>query len=126
MNNKKGLVAMVLFLIFSGILFSLGHQPIELIAWEKLADFIVDIPGWDKKGDLEGIKVEVLPKSEIWQGYVSKDGKRNLEIHFFDSAKSIMILMLIKMMMNDSKTSAFDQPIIFAIVQVLCRRPHRR
>ena len=60
------------------------HQPIELVAWEKLADFIVDILGWDKKGDIERIKGEVPPKSEVWQRYVSKDGKKSLEVNIFE------------------------------------------
>jgi hypothetical protein len=107
MRNFRRSIVLVMFfcLVSSWTPFSLGQGSIELVAWEKLADFIVDIPGWDKKGDLEGFKVEVPPKSEAWQGFVSKTGKRSLEIHIFDSAESMMILMPIKMMMNDSKTS---------------------
>jgi hypothetical protein len=88
----------------SGTLLSLGHQPIELIPWEKLVDFIVEISGWTKKGDLEGSQVEAPPKSQVIQGYVSTDGNRSLEIHIFDSAKSMIVLMPIKMMMRDGKT----------------------
>jgi len=49
--------------------------------------------------------MEVPTKSEVRQGFVSKDGKRSLEIHIFDSAKSMIILMPIKMMMHDHKDS---------------------
>ena len=95
MRNLRRVVVLMMFfcLVSSWTLFALSHGSIELVAWEKLADFIIDIPGWDKKGDLEGIKVEVPPKSEVWQGYVSKDGKRSLEVHIFDSAKSMIHLM---------------------------------
>ena len=76
----------------------------DLVPWEKLAEFVQDIPGWAKKGDLEGVKVEVPAKSEVWQRYVSENGKRTLEINIVDSAKEMMILMPLKMMMNDTKT----------------------
>lgn len=107
MRNFKRVIVFSMFfcLASSQTLLSLGHQPIELVAWEKLANFIVDIPGWDKKGDLVGSKMEAPPKSQVMQGYVSEDGRRSLEIHIFDSAKSMMILMPIRMMMNDSKTA---------------------
>jgi hypothetical protein len=82
--------------------FDIGEtQPVP---WEKLAKFIQDISGWIKKGTLEGIKVEVPAKSEVWQKYASKTGNRSLDIQIMDSAKDMINLMPHKMMMNNSKT----------------------
>ncbi len=104
-NLKRALVlTMFICLISSCTLFALGQESIELVPWEKLADFIIEISGWVKKGILEGIKVEVPTKSEVWQGYVSETGKRSLEINILDSAESMIILMPIKMMMRNGKT----------------------
>jgi len=107
MRNFRRAIVLVMFfcLVFSGTFLALGQEPIKLVPWEKLADFIIEILGWDKKGDREGFQMEVPPKSEVWQGFISKDGKRTLEIHIFDSAKSMIILMPIKMMMHDHKDS---------------------
>ena len=102
---SRTIILMLLFcLVCSWNLFALDIGQNELAPWEKLAEFVQDIPGWAKKGDLEGIKVEVPAKSEVWQRYVSNTGGRSLEIHIVDSAKEMMILMPLKMMMNDSKT----------------------
>ena len=79
-------------------------DPVGLVVIPVVADFIQDILGWIKKGDLEGIKVEVPAKSEVWQKFVSKDGNRSLEIHIMDSAKDMINLMPHKMMMSDGKT----------------------
>lgn len=104
-NFRRAIVLIVFFfLALSWASFALGKDEVEPIPWEKLADFIQEILGWSKKGDLEGIKTEVPAKSEVWQRYVSKDGKRSLEIQIMDSAKSMIVLMPIKMMMNNSKT----------------------
>jgi hypothetical protein len=105
---RKFTRAVVLFMVFclasSWTFFALDIGQTEPVPWEKLAKFIQDILGWIKKGDLEGIKVEVPAKSEVWQRYVSKTGNRSLEIHIMDSAKSTINLMPLKMMMNNSKT----------------------
>ena len=104
-NFKRAIVLMMFFcLASSGTLFALGQEPIKLVPWEKLADFIIEISGWPKKDDIEGHQMEVPTKSEVWQGYVSKTGKRSLDINILDSAESLIILMPIKMMMNSSKT----------------------
>lgn len=105
-NLKRALVLVMFFcLVSSCTLFALGHRQIELVPWEKLADFIIEISGWTKKGDLEGFQVEVPTKSEVVQGYVSDTGKRSLEIHIFDSGESMIILMPIKMMLHNRKDS---------------------
>ena len=88
-------------LAFSWTLLALGQQPIELVPWEKLADFIEELVDWTKKGDLEGIHVPVPAKSEVWQGYVAKTGQRSLEINIMDSAKSMINLIPIKGMMHN-------------------------
>ncbi len=100
----------VVILLFIGVALAwtqhvLSKEPIELVPWEKLADFIIEIPGWDKKGELEGVEVDVPSKSEVWQTYVSETGSKSLEINIFDSDKEMITLMPIKMMMNNSKTS---------------------
>jgi len=105
-NFRRAIVLMMFFcLASSGTFLALAQEPIKLVPWEKLADFIIEILDWDKKGDREGFQMEVPTKSEVRQGFVSKDGKRSLEIHIFDSAKSMIILMPIKMMMHDHKDS---------------------
>ena len=92
-------------LVFSWNGSALKKEPIELVAWEKLADFIVEPTGWTKQGELEGIQMDVPTKSEVQQSYVSMTGERSLEIHIFDSDESMIILMPIKMMMHNRDDS---------------------
>ena len=105
-NFRRAIVLMTFFcLAYSWTLLALGQEPIKLVPWEKLADFIIEMSGWIKKGDLEGSQTEVPTKSQVMQRFVSKTGKGSLEIHIMDSAKSLIILMPIKMMMHNRKTS---------------------
>jgi hypothetical protein len=104
MKNLK----IIVFVVISSCLaslnaFALGHGQTELVPWEKLADFVIEISGWDKKGDIEGVQVEVPTKSLVVQRYVAENGNRRLEIHIFDSAEHMMVLMPVKMMMQDRK-----------------------
>lgn len=105
-NFRKAVVFVMFFCLTSSwTLFALGQEPVELVPWKKLAEFIEEISGWTKKGDLEGYRMEVPTKTEAWQGFVSTTGKRSLEIHIIDSAKSMIVLMPIKMMMHSHKDS---------------------
>jgi hypothetical protein len=105
-NFRKAVVLMMFFCLASSwTLFALGQGSIQLVPWKKLAEFIEDISGWTKKGDIEGYRMEVPPKTEAWQGFVSDTGKRSLEIHIIDSAESMIVLMPIKMMMHNHKDS---------------------
>jgi hypothetical protein len=92
--------------------FLLGNEPAELIPWGELAGFIIEISGWGKKGDPEGFQVEVPAKSEAMQNFVSEIGNRSLEIHIFDSAEEMIVLMPIKMMMhNNDDSQAYAETI---------------
>lgn len=107
MSYSKRLIIVLLFfgLVCSGPHLVLSKEPIELIPWKQLANFIIDITGWTKQGDLEGVTVPLPSKSEVWQRYVSETGNKSLEIHIFDSDKEMITLMPIQMMMNNSKTA---------------------
>ncbi len=107
MRNFRRAVVLIMFLSLacSWTVLALGQGPTELVPWEKLAEFIEEISGWTKKGDLEGYRMEVPEKTEAWQRYVSEAGKRSLEIHIFDSAESMIVLMPVKMMMHNYKDS---------------------
>ena len=97
---------MIFFCLVSSWTFlAQGQEPIKPVACEKLAGFLTDPPGFNKNGDLECIQVPVPAKSEVWQSYVSKTGKRSLEINIMDSAKSMINLIPIKGMMHNRKDS---------------------
>ena len=103
-NFKRAIVFLIFFCLASSwALLALGQEPIKPVAWEKLADFIIEMSVWTKKVDLEGIHVPVPAKSEVWQGYVAKTGQRSLEINIMDSAKSMINLIPIKGMMHNRK-----------------------
>ncbi len=108
-NFRRAVVLMMFFCLASSwTLLALGQEPIELVPWEKLADFFIEISGWVKKGDLEGSQMQMGPVtvSQATQSFVSKTGKRSLEIHIMDTAESPMVLAPFQpMMMANIKTS---------------------
>jgi hypothetical protein len=102
-NYKIAVVFVLSFCFASWIGLPSCHGSTELVPWERLADFIIEISGWNKQGDIEGVQVDVPPKSLVVQRYVAESGNKSLEIHIFDSAEDMMVLMPIKMMMQDRK-----------------------
>jgi len=97
---------MFFFLVFPNNIFVHGQDKIESVDWKKLADFFIEITGWDKKGDASGSNMSMGMETigRALQEYTS--GGRNLSIHIIDSAKSMMVLPGIKVvMMNNMKTS---------------------
>ena len=105
-NLKKTLVLMMFFsLASSWTILAVGQEPSETIDWKKLADYFIDISGWEKNGEAQGGNMSMdVTVGKATQEY--KSGKRSLVIEITDSAKSMIFLMPIKMqMMNNIKTS---------------------
>ena len=83
-----------------------GQEQIDPLDWQQLADFFIDIIGWNKSGDASGsnMSMGIVTVGRAMQEYTS--GERSLVIHIIDSAESSVILMPMKMlMMNNMKTS---------------------
>ena len=106
-NFRRVIVLMIFFfLVFPHNIFVQGQDKIESVDWEKLADFFIEITGWDKKGDASGSDMSMGMETvgRALQEYSS--GKRSLSIHIIDTAKSLMVLPGIKIVMkNNMKTS---------------------
>ena len=115
MRIRRRVVVFTMFfcLASSGAMLSLSLEPVELVPWETLADFIIDISGWAKDGDLVGNQVPVPTKSQVIQPYASENGNRTLEVHIFDSDESMIVLMPVKMMMmhNRKDSEVFAETI---------------
>lgn len=102
-NFRRAVVLMMFFCLASSwSILALDQKPVELVAWEKLADFIIEISGWIKKGDLEGSQIVMgnVTVSQVLQHFVSENGKGSLEIHIMDTAESLLVLAPFQMMMR--------------------------
>lgn len=102
-NFKRSIVFTIFFCLASSWTFlAQGQEPIKPVACEKLADVIVDPPGY-KEDNNNCSQVPIPAKTDLWRPYVSEDGKRSLEINIMDSTKSMINLIPIKGMMHNRK-----------------------
>ena len=105
-NFKRAIVFMIFFCLASSWTFlAQGQEPVKPVTCEKLADAKKDPTGFKKKGPHDCKQWPAPAKTDLWQPYVSEDGKRSLEINIMDSAKSMINLIPIKGMMHNRKGS---------------------
>ncbi|MCP2606581.1 hypothetical protein NLC27_03390, partial [Candidatus Aminicenantes bacterium AC-708-I09] len=79
-------------------LFAQPQKPVEPVNWRKLINFLIDIPGWQAKGEPKGSTVSMgnFKISQVERSYVL--GEKDLEIKIIDGSYIPMVYASFKMM----------------------------
>lgn len=80
--------------------FAQPQKPVEPVSWRKLINFLIDIPGWQAKGEPKGSTISMgnFKISQVERSYESSE--KNLEIRIIDGGYIPMAYANFKMMAN--------------------------
>lgn len=106
--KSLGIIMLIFSLASSGLLIAAGQDQIELVPWKKLADFFIEITGWEKNGEMEGAQLDMssMSKSHVVQPFVEEKGDRRLEVVITDTAKSSVHLMPYQILLKQDTRTA--------------------